>query len=135
MNTKYSIYFLLFVITSFLISCSINNEEVKKPEENWEKQLNSQFKLLGHRNWIVAADAPGIEAFRTEIAHLSSENTSKEVHEDINRKLYEASKLFNVIIFKTDFTIPYTSVFYQLFCKYWNEDAEKKLRIKITINE
>jgi hypothetical protein len=34
------------------------------------------------------------------------------------------AKLFNVLIIKTDLAIPYTSVFFQLECGYWNAEAE-----------
>jgi hypothetical protein len=39
-----------------------------------------------------------------------------------------ASKLFKVFILKTDEVIPYTSVFMQLDCGYWNTESEKHLR-------
>ncbi len=45
--------------------------------------------------------------------------------------LDEASNLFNIVIIKTDFTIPYTSVFFQLDCKYWNAEAEQAMRKQI----
>jgi len=46
-------------------------------------------------------------------------------------KLDDAAKTFSVLIVKTNMTIPYTSVFLQLDCKYWSDDAEKKLRASI----
>jgi len=33
-----------------------------------------------------------------------------------------------VLVIKTDMTIPYTSVFFELDCGYWDSDAEKRLR-------
>lgn len=50
---------------------------------------------------------------------------------DIIRRLDESSKLFNVIILKTDETLPYTSVFLELDCGYWNAAKEKHLRAAI----
>jgi len=35
---------------------------------------------------------------------------------------------FNVLIIKTNLTLPYTSVFFQLECGYWNAAAEENLR-------
>jgi hypothetical protein len=32
------------------------------------------------------------------------------------------------LIVKTDMTIPYTSVFFELDCGYWNAEAEQRLR-------
>ena len=53
------------------------------------------------------------------------------LHEDIIRELDSSAKLFNVLIIKTDLAIPYTSVFYQLECGYWNGEAENNLRMLI----
>lgn len=50
------------------------------------------------------------------------------LHEDIIRELDASAKLFNVLIIKTDLAIPYTSVFFQLECGYWNSEAEKNVR-------
>ena len=37
-------------------------------------------------------------------------------------------KTFHIVILKTTLTVPYTSVFLQLNCKYWSDDAEGQLR-------
>lgn len=50
------------------------------------------------------------------------------LHEDIIRKLDEVSKLFNVIIIKTSLTIPYSSVFFELDCAYWDSNREAAIR-------
>ena len=36
--------------------------------------------------------------------------------------------MFNVLLLKTDLVIPYTSVFLQLDCGYWNAEKEARLR-------
>lgn len=179
---------LIFVIFSIsLIACkqkilTKNNTS----QTTWETELEKNIKLLGHRNWIVVADAayplqsnpgiktilstnshtetiakvnqliseqthikpiiyfdkeidfiddsdaPGMSKFKTELNQLLNENTAqKMLHENIIELLDKSSQLFNVIIIKTDFTIPYTSVFFQLDCKYWNSEAEQKLRTKM----
>ena len=43
-------------------------------------------------------------------------------------KLDEAGKTFKVLLIKTPLTKPYTSVFFQLECGYWNADSEAELR-------
>ena len=48
--------------------------------------------------------------------------------EQIIAKLDEAGKTFKVLLIKTPLTKPYTSVFFQLECGYWNADSEKQLR-------
>jgi hypothetical protein len=36
--------------------------------------------------------------------------------------------MFRILIIKTELTIPYTSVFLELDCGYWDGEAEKQLR-------
>jgi hypothetical protein len=49
-------------------------------------------------------------------------------HEEIISRLDEDSRMFNVLLLKTNLTIPYTSVFIQLDCGYWDAEKEKRLR-------
>ena len=50
------------------------------------------------------------------------------LHDSVFVKIDKASKLFKIIILKTEETIPYSSVFIQLDCKYWSGENEKLLR-------
>jgi hypothetical protein len=50
------------------------------------------------------------------------------MHDSVFIKIDQASRLFKVIILKTEETIPYSSVFIQLDCKYWSPENEKVLR-------
>jgi len=78
---------------------------------------------------VAETDATGVEDYRQALKELFSQNEPKVMpHEDIIRELDEASKLFNVVMLKTKMTIPYTSVFLQLDCGYW--DAEKEARLR-----
>jgi len=43
----------------------------------------------------------------------------------------EASQHFHVLVLKTTLTVPYSSVFIRLDCKYWSDDAEKRLRARM----
>jgi hypothetical protein len=47
---------------------------------------------------------------------------------EIIKRLDESSKLFNVILLKTDEILPYSSVFLELDCGYWDGDKEARLR-------
>jgi L-fucose mutarotase/ribose pyranase (RbsD/FucU family) len=74
-------------------------------------------------------DAPGIDAYRTQITGLLAGKPAQELpHEQIIAKLDQVSQTFRVLILKTNMTLPYTSVFLQLDCAYWGPDAEKRLR-------
>jgi hypothetical protein len=41
------------------------------------------------------------------------------------------SREFHVLVLKTRMTIPYTSVFIRLDCRYWSGDAEQRLRARM----
>lgn len=78
---------------------------------------------------VAEADAPGVSAIRSEIARqLAGMNTRELAHEQIITRLDQAGILFRILIFKSTLAIPYTSVFLELDCGYWNEEAEKRLR-------
>ena len=78
---------------------------------------------------VPETDAKGITAYRADLAKLlEGHNVQALPHEQIIAKLDEAGKTFHVLLLKTTLTIPYTSVFLQLDCGYWNADAEKRLR-------
>ena len=78
---------------------------------------------------VTEADAPGVEAYRAELKKLLAHKQVKVMqHEKIIRELDEGAKLFNVLLLKSDMTIPYTSVFIQLDCGYWNAEKEARLR-------
>ncbi len=73
--------------------------------------------------------APGITNYRQELDRMLANRTvSKLAHEAIIAKLDEAGKKFKVLLIKTRLTLPYTSVFLQLDCAYWNVDSENELR-------
>lgn len=77
---------------------------------------------------------PGIEDFRSQLEkRLGIENYRSMLHEEIIHKLDEASELVNVLILKTNMTMPYTSVFIELDCGYWNGEKESELRSSMKI--
>lgn len=81
---------------------------------------------------IPEADAPGIDKCRQDLAtSLKGINVKTAPHMEIIKRLDESSKLFNVTILKTDEILPYTSVFLELDCGYWNADKENRLRSTI----
>ena len=77
-------------------------------------------------------DAPGASAYRTQIAQLlSNYNIESIPHERVISQIDETSKQFHVLVLKTTMTIPYSSVFIRLDCKYWSADAEKRMRARM----
>ncbi len=80
-------------------------------------------------------EAPGITAYRKLLKNrLQGKDVKTMPHEDIIASLDKSATLFNVLIIKTNMTLPYTSVFLQLDCGYWNAQQEKELRDKIEQN-
>ena len=79
--------------------------------------------------------ASGISAYRKNLdGILAGVEVSRMPHEQIITKLDEAGKTFHILLLKTKMTIPYTSVFFQLECGYWNAASEKRLRDAISAN-
>jgi len=78
---------------------------------------------------VAEADAPGVTSLRNDITRqLEGKNTQELAHEQIIARLDQTSMLFRILILKTTLAIPYTSVFLELECGYWSEEAEKRLR-------
>ena len=79
--------------------------------------------------FITEAMAPGVSAYREELAcALGGAQPQTLLHDSVFAKLDEASKLFNVLILKTECTLAYSSVFIELDCGYWSAENEKALR-------
>lgn len=73
--------------------------------------------------------APGITAYREKLDRLIANRAAYTLpHEEIIAKLDEAGKTFKVLLLKTRLILPYTSVFLQLDCAYWNAESETELR-------
>lgn len=72
--------------------------------------------------------AKGIEKYRNELKLIIGKEAQKIMHEDLIAKLDNASKMFNVLILKTDMVLPYTSLFFELECGYWSSEAEDDMR-------
>jgi len=79
--------------------------------------------------FVPEQDAPGVSAYRNETSDLLRDYPFESLpHDRIIANMEEAAKHFNILVLKTNMTVPYTSVFIRLDCKYWSEDAEKRLR-------
>jgi RbsD/FucU transport protein family protein len=79
--------------------------------------------------FVEEEDAPGITAYRRRLAALLDGLQVKELpHEQIIATLDRAADSFRVLIIKSGMAIPYTSVFLELDCGYWNADSESRLR-------
>jgi L-fucose mutarotase/ribose pyranase (RbsD/FucU family) len=83
-------------------------------------------------DFLTNEQLPEIQAFRDKLTKILRHSGSKAFpHDEIIAKLDEAGKQFNVLVIKTDSLLPYTSIFLQLECAYWDADREKKLQHNI----
>ena len=82
--------------------------------------------------FVPDQDAPGASAYRAQIAKVLHGYTIESVlHDKIIAEVGETGSRFHVLVLKTNLTIPYTSVFIRLDCKYWGADAESRMRTKM----
>lgn len=116
-NTKENLTDVLKVVLE-----SIKKEKHTKPTIYTDKELTFMDNKL----------CPGVEKFKEELKDvLNGSNSLSILHDDVFSKLDKASKLFNVIVLKTECLMPYTSVFLELGCGYWPAEKEEALRNKM----
>ena len=86
-------------------------------------------------NFITPELEAGIEPFKKSLQEtLQGADTQTILHDSVFTKIDEASKLFKVLVLKTEGTIAYSSVFLNLDCKYWTGEKENALRQAISGN-
>ena len=79
--------------------------------------------------FVPESDAPGVTQYRKDLeALLGSRAATRIPHEELLQKVNDVSRSYEVIVLKTNMAIPYSSVFLELNCKYWSDDAEARLR-------
>jgi len=79
--------------------------------------------------FVREEDAQGIGSYRENLSSLLKGHEVHVLpHEEIISRLDRAGEKFRVLVIKTNMRIPYTSVFFELDCGYWNTQAEKRLR-------
>lgn len=83
-------------------------------------------------SYVPDEDAPGASAYRDQIQRaLRDYKIESMPHERVINQIDETSKEFHVLVLKTTMTIPYSSVFIRLDCKYWSDDAERRMRARM----
>ncbi|MGO9338115.1 MAG: RbsD/FucU domain-containing protein [Terracidiphilus sp.] len=93
------------------------------------KHVRTHVYLDDELRFVPEGDAPGVGNYREELDGLLTNCTPSLLpHEQIIARLDQSAQLFRILIVKTDMAIPYTSVFFEFDCGYWNADAEQRLR-------
>jgi len=108
------------------------------------QQMDSLLKTQDHIRPIVYQDeelanideqlVPGVDTFKKKIGTIFGSDIHVIPHASVFKKIDDASKLFNIVILKTASVLPYTSLFIELDCKYWDADKEQELRHRILKN-
>ncbi|HEV2274480.1 MAG TPA: RbsD/FucU domain-containing protein [Acidobacteriaceae bacterium] len=79
--------------------------------------------------FVPEHDAPGVNAYRKALKGILAGRPIHSLpHEQLLKKVDETGREYQIVILKTRMTVPYTSVFLQLDCKYWSDAAEQQLR-------
>jgi hypothetical protein len=82
--------------------------------------------------YVPDQDAPGATAYRKQIAEvLNGYAVTSRLHDKLIADMAESSQSFHVLVLKTNLTVPYTSVFIRLNCKYWPTEAETRMRAQM----
>ena len=79
---------------------------------------------------FITPDLVGnIEDYRSNLDNIIRKYEPQEIlHDSVFVKIDEASKLFKILVLKTEEVIAYSSVFIQLDCGYWSAEKEDALR-------
>ncbi|MDR2026277.1 MAG: hypothetical protein LBQ01_01800 [Prevotellaceae bacterium] len=78
--------------------------------------------------YLNEKDAAGIDALRGQMKTLFGDRRTFIPHEELINRLDEVSRKFNVVILKSNLTVPYTSTFFELDCNYWDSAKEQALQ-------
>lgn len=82
--------------------------------------------------YVPENKAPGVDQYRKALQlRLAGIPVGSVLHQKLIDQLNALGKDFHVLILKTTITVPYTSVFLQLDCKYWSAEDEAALRAKM----
>lgn len=79
--------------------------------------------------FVSENDAPGVANLRHGLeVLLGSSHPKATPHEELIAKLDQSARTFRILIVKTGLAIPYSSIFLELGCGYWNPQAEQRMR-------
>jgi L-fucose mutarotase/ribose pyranase (RbsD/FucU family) len=93
------------------------------------RHIRANIYLDYELQFVSQPDAPGVASYRRELELLIADSVVNRLpHEQIIAKLDQSAQVFRILILKTELATPYTSVFFELVCGYWSQDAEERLR-------
>jgi len=96
------------------------------------RHIRANIYLDAELAYVSDSDAPGVTDYSQQLERaLYGAHVQRLAHEQIIQKLDQSAQLFKILILKTEMTIPYTSVFFELDCGYWDAEAEQRLRLSM----
>jgi L-fucose mutarotase/ribose pyranase (RbsD/FucU family) len=93
-----------------------------------QKHIRANIYLDEELAFVSDAESRGADEYREQIKGLLGASATRLPHEQIIARLDQSAQVFRILIVKTDLTIPYTSVFFELDCGYWSAESEQRLR-------
>lgn len=79
--------------------------------------------------YVPQQDYPNLNDYREALKRtLQGRPVQSLPHEKILGRISEVGKDYKILVLKTTMTMPYTSVFLQLDCKYCTNEGEQKIR-------
>lgn len=84
------------------------------------------------QRFVPATEAPGITVYRKELKTILGNRPVQSLpHLEMLKEVSSVAKVYRVLVLKTTLTVPYTSVFLELGCKYWTPADEQQLRTRM----
>ncbi len=94
----------------------------------------SQISHLHARVWldqelahVTEAQAPGIDAFRKRIGALTK-TARVAPHDELIARVSTAAAQYRALVVKTTSHLPYTNLFIEMDCGFWDPEREAALR-------
>lgn len=82
--------------------------------------------------YVSDQDVPDASAYRRQVGDLlHGLQVVSEPHAKLLDTIAQQANTFKVLVLKTNSTIPYSSIFIRLDCKYWPPAAEQRLRARM----
>jgi hypothetical protein len=86
--------------------------------------------------FVAEKDSPEVMEYRRQLDDLLySFSVTYPPHEQIIARLDKSAEVFRILVIKTEMTISYTSVFFELDCGYWDAEAEQRLRLAMLVSD
>ncbi len=93
------------------------------------KHVRPKIYTDAELSFVAESDAAGVTSYRQQLSHFFKGYEVRALpHEEIISRLDRMGEMFRVLLVKTNMRIPYTSVFFELECGYWNAQSEERLR-------